>query len=380
MFNRNQKNPFLLDSNVASLMENLREGVQVIGKNFEYLYLNKAAVFQSKKALPELLGYKMADCYPGIDQTELFKKLSECMDKRIPMLFENEFTFPDGTKEWYELHLTPVPEGVLILSLNVTDRKKIEDALLQANKERAEELLLNAAKMSALGEMASGIAHEINNPLSIIVMQVQNMLRKFSNHEMDNEMFEDGLVKISSTAQRIGKVVRGLSAISRNSENDPKKMISVVNLVEDTIQLSGERFQNHGIKFRQKFSASNHCAIICHPPQIMQVLLNLLNNSFDAVSALEEKWVEITVNEDADNVFISVIDSGPGIPDQILSKIMQPFFTTKEPGKGTGLGLSISKSIVEEHGGEFYYQKNAPHTTFVVLLQKVKESKPFSST
>lgn len=370
MNNGNWQNPFLLDSNVAALMENLREGVQVIGRNYEYLYLNKAAVFQSKKDLSELLGNKMADCYPGIDETELFSKIAACMEKRIPVLFENEFIFPDGSREWYELHLTPIPEGVLILSLNVTDRKRVEDALLQANKDRAEELLLNAAKMSALGEMASGIAHEINNPLSIIIMQAQSMLRKFTNHELDNEMFEDGLVKISATAQRIGKVVKGLSAISRNSENDPKRSVTVVSLIEDTIQLSGERFQTHGIKLRQNFSANNKISILCHPPQIMQVLLNLLNNSFDAVSALNNKWVGINISEDADFVYIEVSDSGPGIPDQYLRKIMQPFFTTKEPGKGTGLGLSVSKTIIEEHGGEFYYKKNSPHTTFAIKLPK----------
>lgn len=362
------QNPFLLDSNVASLMENLREGVQVIGRQYEYLYLNKAAVNQSKKPLTELLGYKMADCYPGIMETELFTKIQACMNQKIPKLFENEFTFPDGTKEWYELHLTPIPEGVLILSLNVTDRKKIEDALLQASKDRADELLLNAAKMSALGEMASGIAHEINNPLSIIIMQVQSLLRKFYNHELDDVMFEEGLVKIISTAQRIGKVVKGLSAISRNSENDPKKAVSVVSIIDDTIQLSGERFQTHGIELRLNFSAKDSDIIFCHPPQIMQVLLNLLNNAFDAVSTLSEKWVEINVKDDSEKVVISVSDSGKGISNQFLSRIMQPFFTTKEAGKGTGLGLSISKSIVEEHGGEFYYQKNAPHTTFVVEL------------
>lgn len=361
-------NPFLQDSYVASLMENLREGVQVIGRGYEYLYLNKAAVFQSKRALPELLGYKMNDCYPGIDQTEVYKKITDCLENGAPNLFENEFTFPDGTKEWYELHLTAVPEGVLILSLNVTERKKVEEALLQANRERAEELLLNAAKMSALGEMASGIAHEINNPLSIIVMQVQNMLRKFTNHELDNEMFEDGLVKISATAQRIGKVVKGLSAISRNSENDPKRTLSIISIIDDTIQLSGERFQTNGIKLKLHISAKEEDRILCHAPQIMQVLLNLLNNAFDAVSQLKDKWVEVIVKTDSEKVSIAVVDSGPGIPDHYLGKIMQPFFTTKEPGKGTGLGLSVSKSIIEDHGGSFYFQKNAPQTTFVVEL------------
>jgi PAS domain S-box-containing protein len=349
-------------------MENLREGVQVIGYDYQYLYLNKTAITSSRYCREEIIGKKMEECYPGIEKTELFQKIVLCMEMRTSEIFENQFTFPDGSKEWYELHLSPVTEGVLILSLNVTERKRIEDALLQANKDRSEELLLNASKMSALGEMASGIAHEINNPLSIIVMQVQNMLRKFYNHELSDQSFEEGLQKIAGTAQRIGKVVKGLSAISRNSENDPKKVVSMLTIIEDTIQLSGERFHSHGIKLNLRLNLNENHKILCHPPQLMQVLLNLLNNAFDAVETLSEKWVEIHATADEKYIFIAVIDSGNGIPDQVLKKIMQPFYTTKEPGKGTGLGLSISKGIIEEHGGEIYYQKNSPHTMFVIKL------------
>lgn len=108
--------------------------------------------------------------------------------------------------------------------------------------------------------------------------------------------------------------------------------------------------------------------ISCHPAQISQIILNLLNNSFDAVSVLEEKWVRLVVKENKNDVEIQVTDSGKGIPYEYQSKLTQPFFTTKASGKGTGLGLSISQVIAEAHHGELYLDKESKNTRFIVKL------------
>ncbi|MBP9681224.1 MAG: GAF domain-containing protein [Bacteriovorax sp.] len=359
----------------VSLLENMREGLQLISYDYRYLFLNQAVLNQGKSSRDKLSGKTMMECYPGIETTELFSRLQESMNKRIPQTFENIFTFPDGTKEWFELRFSPVPEGLLILSLDVTERKKIEDDLLQSNKERADELLHNASKMSALGEMAAGIAHEINNPLSIIIMQATQLLKKHQIHDLEKASFEEGLVKISSTAQRIGKVVKGLSAISRNTENDPMKEVSISLIVEDTIGLCLEKFNSHSIEFKKSISSLKRHTILARPPLVMQVLLNLFNNAFDAVLPLDSKWIELIAEVTEKTVTIQIIDSGEGISDQLLTKIMQPFFTTKEPGKGTGLGLSTSKGIIEDHGGKLYYQKVSGHTCFAIELPLFRETK-----
>ena len=108
----------------------------------------------------------------------------------------------------------------------------------------------------------------------------------------------------------------------------------------------------------------------CRSTQIEQVLLNLLSNSYDAIVNTPGPWILIVVKSNGQTAEISVTDSGKGIAPEIVSKIMQPFYTTKEVGKGTGLGLSISLGIIKSHHGEFYYDQNSKNTRFVIQLPK----------
>ncbi|MDD4976528.1 MAG: ATP-binding protein [Bacteriovorax sp.] len=256
------------------------------------------------------------------------------------------------------------------------EKEKRAAELVVANKAREEEIIFSTSRMSALGEMASGIAHEINNPLSIIIMKGSQLIRKFETDTLDQKELEEGLKKIVSTAQRIGKVVKGLSSISRNSEDDPMKKMRLDIVIEETIQLSRERYNSYSIKLHTDLAAIANIEIEGRASQIMQVLLNLLNNALDAVLPLPDKWIAITATPNDFGVVITMTDSGYGIPHQVLAKIMQPFFTTKEAGMGTGLGLSISKRMIEEHQGQFYYQKNLDHTCFVIELPYSQGANP----
>jgi PAS domain S-box-containing protein len=358
-----------IHSRYVSFLENMREGLQIIDFNYTYLFFNDATTEQSKASKEEFLGYTMMEKFPGIERTKLFEKIQLSMQKRIPQTFENKFIFPNGDTGWFEIRISPIPEGVLLLSLDINERKKIADELLSANNAREEDTIYSASRMAALGEMASGIAHEINNPLSIIIMKVSQLVRKYQSNILGEEDLEEGLSKIATTAQRIGKVVKGLSSISRNSQNDPMTKIKLAAVIEDTLQLCRERFNSHLVKLDADLSDIDvDLEIEGRTSQIMQVLLNLLNNAFDATTLLSDKWISLQVIPGESGVVIMVTDSGPGIPDQLLGKIMQPFFTTKESGRGTGLGLSISKGIIDEHQGQFYYQKNSSHTCFVIEL------------
>jgi C4-dicarboxylate-specific signal transduction histidine kinase len=215
------------------------------------------------------------------------------------------------------------------------------------------------------------VAHEINTPLAIIGMRIEQMEECISDGEPDGIDFMDGLKVIKQTTDRIAKIVSGLRFFAREGRRAEPQKMKASTIVEETLALCQERFANHGVQLEiNKDAVYNSVEFECRSVEISQVILNLLNNAFDAIEAMREKWIKLDVSEIADCVQISVTDCGPGIPKHVQDKIMQPFFTTKPIGKGTGLGLSISKGIIEDHHGKFYIDNSSPNTKFVILLPK----------
>jgi PAS domain S-box-containing protein len=238
-----------------------------------------------------------------------------------------------------------------------TQRKIIEEQRMQ---------MTHSSRLSSLGEMAGGVAHEVNNPLSIIIGKTQQLRRKMLAGEKDSEQIIEALQAIEKTAERIGKIVKGLKSFSRSGEGEPFASSSLKMIVDDTLDLCSERIRQKQIDIILKVEPT--ILIECRAVQIAQILLNLISNSLDAIQGTEKAWIEIGASEKNDFSFIYVKDSGGGIPLDIAEKIMNPFFTTKELGKGTGLGLSISKSLAEDHGGSLNYDASSKNTKFNLIL------------
>lgn len=238
-------------------------------------------------------------------------------------------------------------------------------AELEAQRERT----LEGEKMAALGEMAAGMAHEINNPVSVIQLTSEQLQDVLSDENPDIEMSREMAKNIQMTVGRIGKIVRSLKSFARDGETDPMVETPVNQIIEETLVLCNEKFRNRGVQLRyEKFP--DQLKLSCRSVQISQIILNLLQNALDAVEVLPEKWVEITFTEDSEGTRIMVTDSGGGIPEHIREKILQPFFTTKEVGKGTGLGLSISKGIMDAHHGELSIDTKCSNTRFVLNFKR----------
>lgn len=231
-----------------------------------------------------------------------------------------------------------------------------------------QEIVTHSSKMSALGEMAGGVAHEINTPLAIIQLRTEQLLERSQKNSLASDDLNKGLKTIDQTVQRIGKIVNGLRSFARDGSQDPLISYSVAQIVEDTFSLCQERFRKHNVQI--DFVFKEDVEIFCRPSEISQVLLNLLNNSFDAVQELQQQWVRVELCFDAQKVLLVVIDSGSGIAKEVQDKMMQPFFTTKEIGKGTGLGLSISKGIIESHHGKIEIDNTQKNTTFVLQFPR----------
>lgn len=255
--------------------------------------------------------------------------------------------------------------GCIMLTVGVSrditeklaNEKAIEDQRIR---------LISSAKMSALGVMAGGIAHEINNPLGIIQGVTANLIDEARAPGVASPSMKEGLRKIYDTSVRIAKVVKGLRFFSRSAELDPMMLADPSQIVHDMLELCSEKFRVNGVELR--VGRLCHRQIECRPTEIAQVLLNLLQNAYDAVVETKNGWVELEAMELSGRVVFKVTDSGTGIDAPVVSRMMDPFFTTKEVGKGTGLGLSLSKGIVESHGGSLQYLDGLPNTTFVVSL------------
>ena len=228
---------------------------------------------------------------------------------------------------------------------------------------------VQTTKLAALGEMAGGIAHEINTPLSLILILADQIQDSLDDRESLDEA-KKAAETISQTVLRISKIIKGLRTFARDGSNAEMENSSLVDVAEQTLQLCTQRMLGNAINFQFLKPESTSALVRCRSVEISQVMLNLLNNAFDAVQDQKEPWIRLEMKEAQDSVAFEVSNSGPQIPQSIREKLFQPFFTTKPPGKGTGLGLSISKGIVDQHHGKFFVDAESKFTKFVVELPR----------
>lgn len=285
-------------------------------------------------------------------------------------------------------------EELRLISKQRSDLETVVEGIEKKVQERTEELLeskrqiisqqealMSTAKMSALGEMAGGVAHEINSPLAIISMRVEQLEECLADNQLDLLNLPDVLISIKKSTERVAKIVNGLRFFARDGSQTKMEIQDFSGIIEDTLGFCKERFSNHGIELRLKKDAGyESLRVECRRVEISQVLLSLLNNAFDAIADLNVKWIEVNVADKIEFIELSVMDSGNGISKEVQDKMMAPFFTTKPIGKGTGLGLSISRGMIDSHGGKLCYNAQCSHTQFTILLPKLQNQKARKET
>ncbi len=247
----------------------------------------------------------------------------------------------------------------------LTNAKKIlEEEVLE--RKRLESVMVQSEKMAAVGQLAGGVAHEINNPLAVILGFAQSITRRIPA----NDPLEQPLKTIEREALRCKNLVQDLLTFSRANKTE-KELIDVAQTVEGALSLVMTQSKVMDIAVNKEL-APDLPKIQANPRQVQQVILNLCSNAMDAMSS-RKGTITIRVQKDSlkekAGVRLDIEDNGQGIPAEIQSKIFNPFFTTKEVGKGTGLGLSLSYEIVQKHSGQITFESvQGKGTTFHIFL------------
>tara|TARA_R110001583_G_scaffold33943_6_gene114606 strand:- start:11957 stop:13489 length:1533 start_codon:yes stop_codon:yes gene_type:complete len=243
-----------------------------------------------------------------------------------------------------------------------------KENLIQINKDfkASKSRLRQSNKLSSLGEIATGIAHEINQPLQVISIHAE--ICNESLQKQDYRLVDKSFLSILSQVERIEKIVKQVGSFGRDSELDYYHQTLPADIFENVINIVINQYNQENVELRQVLPSSLP-SILCNKTQIEQVLVNLLINAKDAVEDSADKMVFIKAHDKQGKLYIEVSDSGSGIEASKLDDIFAPFYTTKALGKGTGLGLSISYSIIHQHKGELHVSSElGKGSTFTVIL------------
>ncbi len=345
----------------------------VVSRNGDILEANFLFLHSfSLKELPQ--GITLFDFEWGQYNKDYYLRILDHISKGFTWRDEVKMQYKEE-EIWVDLNLAPLEKDgdILLFGFDISERKKNEEIIKLQQQQ-----LFTQSQFSALGEMASGIAHEINNPLAIIATSASLITNSLKSEEVDKEFIAEIIDEVGHTVKRISKIIQGLRNISRDPNKDEFEMVRIPELLEDVMALCTEKFRGKGIDFRlSDMTEFNDIPMELLKIQVSQVILNLLNNSFDAVLESKDdcdKWIDLSIslNKINDCVEIVVTDSGKGIPKEIADKIFNPFFTTKDIGKGTGLGLSLSNAIIKRHRGEFYINHDMPNTQFVIKIPRLQ--------
>ena len=234
--------------------------------------------------------------------------------------------------------------GVVGVGQDITELNRVR-AEQENEREAATAQIIQASKLATLGEMATSVAHELNQPLNIIRMAAGNSRRKISNGTADSEYLNGKLNRIEEQTARAAAIIDHMRMFGRKAEEDPIA-IDPRKVVTNALGLMGEQLRLAGIELVTEF-ADDCPSILGHTIQLEQVVLNLLTNARDAIAESEgEAKITLRVFEDDKGIHITTEDTGGGIPNDVLPRIFEPFYTTKEMGKGAGLGLSVSYGVI----------------------------------
>ena len=300
---------------VTTVLDNLLEGFQIISRDYRYLYVNNAIAIHGRRSKEELLGNKMMDVYPGIEKTEVFAKIKKCMEESSSITMEHEFVFPDHSKNWFELRLQPIPEGVFILSIDISERKLNEENAKA--KEKAEKA--NRAKDSFLATMS----HEIRTPLTGML----GMLEVLSLTPLDAEQRTtlDAAWNSGRSLLRIVSDILDWSKIEEGKLELSPHPTSIEHLLKEIVNTYSRVASAKNVVLWFHKDARLTSTYIVDSLRLSQILNNFVSNSlkFTKEGEVEVRATLVKKLEGKDRIRFSVKDTGIGISKENQKKLFQ---------------------------------------------------------
>lgn len=346
---------------LQSTFDSIRDIICEVDENYEVVMANRKFAEMCDSEPEEVIGRKYYDLFFQCGELCEECPIKETFKTRQPAFLEKTYN-----EEVYETHTYPILsvdgklKSVAVFSRNITDKKKLEKSLMQSEK------------LATIGLLASGIAHELRNPLNVI-----ETARYYIDEFLigKNPEISTKLDIIRRNVQRSSKIINNLLEFSQYSKHE-REDIDLKTLVESTISLIKKELDAKNIEFVSRFNNDFPCYFSMD--SLKQVLLNLIINAIQAMAKGGKLTISVEQNK-AEYVDIKISDTGTGISAKNLKKIFSPFFTTKKAGEGTGLGLYITHMIIERDGGKISVESEAGvGTTFTVSLPK-KNRTPISS-
>lgn len=366
------------ESKYRTLFESANEGIMVISDRIEECNDQVTRLLGYDKS--EMIGRRIVDFTPerqphGDSSVEVERDRFELARLGKPQYFLWRSRRKDGEEIDLDVMLKAARVGnrtvILTTLLDITDRRRAEIELRHKEKEVADarEHLAHMARLSTMGEMAAGIAHEINQPLAAISAYAQGCKRMLESGLADAGDLNEPLEKIATQAIRAGEVIRRLRSFIKKSASE-LELMDANELVSEVVQLAEVDARKHGIPVYLHL-ARHVPEVRVDPVQLQQVILNLIRNALEAMEETPRERARVdvyTAQEESGQVSIRVVDTGPGLSEDVLKRVFDPFFTTKSTGMG--MGLSISHSIITAHGGQLSVcnNDNGCGVTFTVLL------------
>jgi PAS domain S-box-containing protein len=358
------------------VLDSINQGVWALNSEGVVSTINRAALAELGYSDPaELIGQKMHarvhHTHP--DGTPHEKHLCPMHDTfttgRTHYIPDDVLWRKDGTSFPVSYSSAPLLLQDQLIGSVVTFEDKTESVKLKKQVELEQQKILLQSRLASLGELAAGIAHEVNNPLAIIVGSA-NQLTQFAENP---KKLAEKIESIIKSSKRISKIIGGLKKFSRSEEKPVFVDHPLRDILKEALILTELKFRREDVTLMAE--CETDARIRCNVIEVEQVLVNLINNAIDAAKGLPEHWVKLTAHEHGEFVVLRVTDSGKGIPKSLREKLFQPFFTTKPVGEGTGLGLSITKGILDEHHATIELIEGAPNTCFEVRFPVVQRSK-----